>query len=50
MDPLSDLEEQKTLILLGMVGAIVAEPARQRLSARFGNPPQLSALKQKRPR
>ena len=25
MDPLSDLEEQKTLILLGMVGAIVAE-------------------------
>src|SRR5216110_3971694 len=31
MDPLSDLEEQKTLILLGMVGAIVAEPARQRL-------------------
>ena len=25
MDPLSDLEERKTLILLGMVGAIVAE-------------------------
>jgi hypothetical protein len=25
MDPLTDLEEQKTLILLGMVGAIVAE-------------------------
>jgi hypothetical protein len=25
IDPLSDLEEQKTLILLGMVGAIVAE-------------------------